>query len=178
MIATNRYAPVAQAFHWLSAILVLLAWTLGVSYDALPKEGESREIAEFVHMLAGQAIVALLILRLVWRVIAPAPRAATALGPVGDTLGKLAHILLYALLFAVPATGLVTLFLGGEALPLAGVVDIASPWPRSRELKHYAKEIHEALAHALMLLALLHGTAAAVHHFVLKDDVLRRMLPQ
>lgn len=175
--STDRYAPAAQAFHWLSAILVILAWTLGVSLEALTK-GDPRELGEFIHVLAGQAIVALLCLRLLWRFLWAPPDAPTALGPFGDILGKVAHLALYALLLAVPASGIVTLFLGGEALPLAGLVDIASPWARNRELRHYAKEVHEALAHGLMLLASVHAAAALTHHFIVKDGVLRRMLPR
>lgn len=177
MTGADRYTPAAQAFHWLSALLVVLAWTLGVSLESLPK-GAPRDLAELVHLFAGQAIVALLCLRLIWRFIAPARHEPTPAGPLVDALGKFVHLVLYALLIAVPASGLVTLFLAGEALPLAGLVDIASPWPANRELKHYAEEIHETLAHGLALLASIHALAAIGHHCWLKDGVLKRMLPK
>ncbi len=175
--AENRFSPAAQAFHWLTVLLVVLAWTLGVIDEDLP-EGAAN-VGAFVHVLAGQVVIALLFLRLLWRVITPRPAPlATRLGPLGDFAGRLAHAGLYALLLAVPVTGLVTLFEGGEALPLAGLYDIASPWARNRELRHYVGEIHELAAHALMVLAGVHTTAALAHHFAFKDGVLRRMLPR
>lgn len=166
-IDADRYAPAAQAFHWLSAILVPLAWA-----------GDSFEMGEFTHVLAGEAIVALLFLRIGWRLIAPPPRAPTALGPFVGALGQFAHLALYALLIAVSASGVVTLFQGGEALPLAGLLNVASPWPRNREIEHYAKEIHETLAHGLVLLASVHALAALGRHAIVKDGVLKRMLPK
>jgi cytochrome b561 len=98
-------------------------------------------------------------------------------GVWAELFAKLGQMALYALLFAVPVVGLVTLFHGGDALPILGLYDIPSPWPKSRELKHYSKEIHELLAHTLILLAGLHAAAALAHRYVLKDGTLQRMLP-
>jgi cytochrome b561 len=77
----------------------------------------------------------------------------------------------------VPVVGVVTLFHGGEALTLFGLSDIPSPWPKNRELKHNSKEIHEFLAHLLIVLVMAHAAAALAHHYLLKDGTLRRMLP-
>jgi cytochrome b561 len=173
----TRYNPPARFFHWLTVVCVLAAWTLGLFGDDLPR-GPIRHTGEFVHILLGETVVLLLILRLVWRFIAPAPLPEpTNFGFAGALATRIVHLMLYGLLLAVPVVGVVTLFHGGEALPLYGVYDIPSPWPKNRELKHDSKEIHEFLAHSLIVLALLHATAALVHHYVLKNGVLRRMLP-
>lgn len=172
-----RYCPAAQFFHWASVLFVAAAWLSGLLGDELPK-GSIRHMGEFAHVMLGEAVVLLLVLRLVWRVVDPAPPAeATGLGPLMDLAARLAHFALYALLLAVPVVGLVTLFQGGEALSLFGLYDIPSPWPKNRELKHYAKELHEFLAHGLIALASLHAAAALFHHYVLGDRTLKRMLP-
>lgn len=170
----SRYSAAAQTFHWLSALLVLLAWGLGVVGEELPKGGP-REIGDFAHQMAGEAIVALLFLRLIWRWLRPPPRAPHE---AFRALALIMHAALYALLLAAPLAGLVTLFAGGESLSLLGLYDFASPWARNREMKHYAEGVHETLAHALVLLAALHSAAALFHHFVLRDATLRRMLPR
>lgn len=173
----DRYSPPAQLWHWLSVFLVFAAWALGLLGDELPR-GSIRHLGEFIHILLGEAVVLLLSLRLVWRVITPAPAPeATPFGPVAALATKAGHLTLYGLLIAVPVVGVVTLFHGGEALSLFGISDIPSPWPKNRELKHSSKEIHELLAHLLIVLALAHAAAALAHHYLLKDRTLKRMLP-
>lgn len=178
-VASNasRYSPPSQLFHWLTVLCVASAWILGVFGDDLPK-GSIRHLGEFVHVILGELVVLLLVLRIVWRFIAPVPPLEpTRFGTAGELATKLGHLAIYGLLLAVPVVGVLTLFHGGEALPLFGLSEIQSPWIKNRELKHYYKEIHEFLAHTLIILALLHAAAAIVHHHVLKDRTLKRMLP-
>lgn len=100
--ANTRYSGAAQFFHWLSALLVASAWLLGQLRDEFAS-GEPRRVVDFLHISAGQLIVAVLALRLIWRFIAPPlPMAPTAAGVWGDRAAKLAHIFLYVLLLAVP----------------------------------------------------------------------------
>lgn len=173
-----RYSATAQALHWVSALAVIMAWTLGLLGDELPK-GPSRETGELAHILAGELIIVLLVLRLVWRFAAPPPPLGpSAMGRVGDLAAKIAHLALYLLLLAVPAAGVLTLFAGGESLPVFGILDIVSPWVKDRAFKHSIKEIHEYLAHGLIALAALHAVAAIVHHQVYADNTLKRMLPR
>lgn len=173
---TARYSPPAQFFHWLTVLLVLGAWTLGTLGEDLPR-GSIRHLGEFVHILLGEAVALLLVLRLVWRLVTPAPGPDAAISPTAARLAKAMHVLLYGLLLAVPVVGVVMLFHGGEALSLFGAVDLPSPWPKNRELKHDWKEIHEFLANLLLALAALHAGAALVHHYVFRDRALKRMLP-
>ncbi|MGJ0505727.1 MAG: cytochrome b [Methylocystis sp.] len=175
--AETRYSPPAQFFHWATVICVFAAWGLGLIGDDLPR-GPIRHTGEFVHILLGETVVLLLALRLVWRFITPPPPAEpTRFGLAGALATRFVHLALYGLLLAAPVVGVVTLFHGGEALSLFGLYDIPSPWPKNRELKHNSKEIHELLAHALIVLAMLHAAAALAHHYVLKDSALARMLP-
>ncbi len=171
------YSSAARIFHWLSVFLVGGAWILGLIREDLPK-GQPRHTADFIHISAGEVILGLLLLRLLWRFVSPPPPdEASPLGAWVNVSAKLVHLALYAMLLAVPLVGIVMLFAGGGALPLFGVGEIASPWLRDREFKHTMKEIHEVLAHGLIALATLHAGAALVHHFVFRDRVLRRMLP-
>ncbi len=174
---SQRYSPTAQLLHWGSVLLVGLAWVLGNFRDDLPK-GSIHELGEFIHVSAGQLIVAFLVMRLVWRVITPPPPPeATPLGLWTDRGGRVMHYVLYALLAAVPIAGIVTLFAGGDGLPLFGFGEIPSPWLKDEAFEHNAEEIHETLANALIILAMLHASAALAHHFYFRDRTLKRMLP-
>jgi cytochrome b561 len=77
----------------------------------------------------------------------------------------------------VPFVGIVALLKRGRALPLFGLWQFASPWAADRVAAHSAMEVHELLANALLIFAALHAAAALIHHYVLRDRTLVRMLP-
>ena len=139
---------------------------------------ELRAAGLFVHISAGLAIIALVALRLLWHVgDPPPPPEGTTLGQWVDRAGQLTHYALYVLLFAVPISGIILQFARGDALPVFGWFEIVSPWPEDRAFRRTFKEIHEVLASALLVLAGLHAGAALIHHWILSDRTLLRMLP-
>ena len=158
-------------------VLVALAWALGEFGDALPK-GAARAAGLFVHNSAGLAILAVLVVRLLWRIgDPPPPPEPTVFGAWLDRAGRLAHYALYALLIAAPIAGIVLQFARGDALPLFGLSEIPSPWPADRAFARSVKGVHEVLANGLVILAGVHAAAALVHHWVFRDRTLVRMLP-
>jgi len=175
--SSDRYGAVPQALHWVVALLVLLAWSLGTFGDVLP-QGSARATGLFIHISAGLAIAALVAVRLAWRLGDPPPPAEHApLGVWVDRAARAAHWGLYALLVAVPVAGIALRLVHGDAVPVFGLFEIPSPWPLDRALTRSVKGIHELLADALMVLAGLHVAAALVHHWVFRDRTLLRMLP-
>ena len=102
---------------------------------------------------------------------------STMLGAWLDRAARFAHYALYALLLAAPISGIVLQFARGNALPVFGLFEISSPWPADRQFARSAKELHELLSNALVLLAAMHAGAALFHHWVLRDRTLVRMLP-
>jgi cytochrome b561 len=175
--APDQYGIVAQGFHWLTVVLVIAAWLLGTFDDVLPR-GPAHAAGLFVHISAGIAIVALLVARFAWRLGDPPPPAAkTPFGVWGDRASQVVHYTLYVLLAAVAVAGVLVQFARGNALPLFGLFEIASPWTADRSLARSMKEVHEVLANALVILAVLHAAAALAHHWLLRDRTLVRMLP-
>jgi cytochrome b561 len=173
----TRYGIVAIALHWLTVAFVVAAWLLGTFHDALPR-GSARSLGLFFHMSAGLSVVALLALRIPWRLFdRPPPLEATPLGVWAARVAKLTHLALYALLIATPALGITLRFALGGAVPIFGMAEIASPWPRDRAFAIAVKDIHETLANVLMIAAVLHATAALAHHWILRDRTLARMSP-
>ena len=170
--SSRGYGAIPQAAHWLTVILVVVAWILGFFGDDLPK-GAPRAAGLLVHISAGLAVMALLVVRLAWNRANPPPDAE----PTG-LVGQTAHYLLYGLLIAVPIAGIMLQFARGDALPIFGIADIASPWIRDRAFSRSVKEVHEILAHTLMIVAGFHAAAALFHHWVLRDRTLAKMLPR
>lgn len=176
--SSSGYGGIPQATHWLTVILVALAWTLGLVGDDVPK-GTPRDAGLFVHMSAGLAVAVLLVVRLALNLVNPPPSAGPATPGIWmSRLGQATHYLLYGLLIAVPVAGIVLQFARGEALPIFGIADIASPWVKDRAFAGSIKEVHEVLAHTLVIVAGFHAAAALFHHWVLRDRTLVRMLPR
>lgn len=171
------YGAAARALHWLTAFAVLGAWLAGQLVDAFGRDWEPAVV--FTHVTLGVSLVALLALRLAWRFADPPPAAEPSrFDPWAARAAKAGHWLLLALLAGALFVGVVHQFSRGNALPVFGLFEIASPWARDRALMRSTKEVHETLANALLIVALLHAAAALAHHYVLKDRTLLRMLPR
>lgn len=169
------YGAVAMTLHWAVVVLVICAWLTGQFGDVLPR-GPQREAGEFVHVFLGIAILALVALRMFWRLADPPPEDA-AIGRWSERAARAMHYVMYLLLVAVPLVGIAAQFARGHALQVLGLFEIASPWVADRNFAHTVKEVHEVLANGLLVLVGLHAAAALVHHYMLHDRTLVRMLP-
>jgi cytochrome b561 len=170
-----RWGIVAQTFHWLVVALILTQFILITL-------AERAQLGERITLLArhksvGITILMLAALRLLWRWLNTTPQLPTTLKPYERGLARLTHAALYFLLFAMPLTG--WMMSSARNFPVSWfnlfqLPDLVAP---NRPLYELFHETHERLAWALVAVAALHVLAALKHHFILKDDVLRRMLP-
>jgi cytochrome b561 len=175
--SSQRYGAIAMTLHWLVLGLIVLSWLTGEFHEAFPV-GEPRHAIMFTHVTLGLSILALVVARLCWRLADPPPALEkSTLGRWADWSAHAAHYVVYALLLAIPAVGVSTVFAGGRALSIFGLVQIASPWGADRAFAHSVAEVHETLVNGLLILVALHAAAALVHHYALKDRTLLKMLP-
>ena len=171
-----RYGAIPQTIHWLTVIFIVVGWLLGWFMDDFPKA--TRPVALLAHMTLGQFVIALLVIRLVWRFAdPPPPPEKTRFGRLHELGAKLSHYALYLLLLAVPFAGIVSQLKRRNALPIFGLWNFTSPWPTDRGVARSVLQAHEYLANALVLLAGVHAAAALTHHWFLHDRTLVRMLP-
>jgi len=131
-----------------------------------------------IHKLIGLVILVLMLLRLIWAVnnIKPSLPAGT---PTWQRWSeRWMHFLLYAALIVMPVSGWVGSVAGGKS-PHLGSINFSLPLAHSKSLSDFAfDDIHIPLAVIIIILVSIHALAAFYHHFVKKDDVLRRMLPR
>jgi len=175
--APTRYSAPTQVLHWLMAILVLIAFAYGPGGSEERVYSAARDFDRQLHETLGLCVLALVVLRLLWRAFdkRPAPPA------VARWMNVAAHgvqIALYVLLFAVPLTAITGAWLEGHALTLLGGFEIPPALAKSHDLGARIAEVHTWLGDTLIWLAGAHAAAALLHHYVLKDGVLRSMLPR
>ncbi|MFM0140606.1 cytochrome b [Caballeronia grimmiae] len=167
------YSPVARVLHWLIAGLIfaqfIIGWTMpDVHRDTLP----TGEIAW--HLSVGAAIVAVMVIRIAWRMTHP-PEPAT-LSPQLSLASNATHWLLYILLVAVPLAGWANASARGWMVNLFGIVPFPALAPKGSPVGMALGDIHSVIAWVLVVLIALHIAAALFHRFVLRDSVLKRML--
>lgn len=173
---TVRWGHLSQLFHWVIVALIITQFVLINIEQGLPL-GLAKLAALARHKSVGITILGLAVLRLLWRWMNPAPPLPNTLKPYERVLAHVTHYGLYVLLFAMPLTG--WMMSSARSFPvswfnLVQLPDLVAP---NRSLYETLHETHEVLAWVLVALATLHVLAALKHHFVLKDDTLRRMLP-
>lgn len=178
----TRYDLVSQAFHWVTAIAVTAAFILGPGgFGRLMRQGvDPATHADIVwHESLGLLVFALTLLRLLWIAVRPAaPEVAMAAWM--HMASKLAHWALWTLLLALPLTAIVALGSEGHPLTLLGGMRVNEmPFIANAGFAHWIDwgDVHQFLGDAIMWIAGLHAAAALFHHVVLKDRVLRTMLP-
>jgi len=173
---TQRWGAVAQLLHWLIVVLIVLQYTLASLADDLPL-GAKKLALLARHKSVGITILMLAIVRLAWRWVNPTPELPQTLKPYERRLARFTHFMLYALLFALPLTGWTMSSARGFPVSWFGIFQLPDPVPRSRPLYEALLTTHHTLTWVLGAVVILHVAGALKHHFVLRDDVLHRMLP-
>lgn len=172
----ERYGALAQLFHWLTVAFVIGQFVTMSLAEDLPR-GPERLALYDLHKSFGVTILGLAIARLAWRFANPVPPAPADVKPWERRAADVSHWLLYALIFALPLTGWIMSVTGGRPVEWFGLFALPNPVGENHDLHEALEEVHETLATALLVVAGVHALAALRHHFLLKDDVLRRMLP-
>lgn len=172
-LRTSRYDRRTIALHWLTAALVISLWMLGQTIDWFPK-GSPRAIARSSHIALGVGLAFVLIRRIWWR-LADGVRMVPAASSALDRIATLTHKLLYLLLVGTVLLGIANAWVRGDTLFM--LLKIPAFDPGNTALRASVEELHAWSANILLIVTGLHAAAALLHHFVLKDDILRRMLP-
>lgn len=171
-----RWGALSQFLHWLIVALIALQATLGLTGVLLPLGMEKLAVLAR-HKSIGITILGLATLRLAWRWLNPTPTLPSNLSPFERFLAHFTHSALYALLFAMPLTGWIMSSARGFPVSWFNLFQLPDLVPKSQALYDAMVTTHAALAIALAATVTLHIAGALKHHFVLKDDTLRRMLP-
>jgi cytochrome b561 len=173
---STQYNSAQIVIHWLIFLLFVVA-LVSIEYrDSVPKaSGQAlRDTLRAIHVSAGLLALLLTVVRLEELLRRGAP---PALGQARwqITSAHLLHATLYVVMFALPITGIVFAQAGGRPVAFFGW-ELPLMVAKNADLRHNVRELHEFLGSAVYVLVGLHVAAALWHHFVVRDDTLRRML--
>jgi cytochrome b561 len=170
----TRYDNFAIALHWVTVLLVLVQLGLAEFWDFAARP--TKHLMIVAHMSFGIVLTVVLVVRIAWRLV-PGHQVRAAVSGWVELASKAMHYLLYGLLAAQAALGFVLRWSGGEAMSLFGL-PIPPPFaPWSKPAHQLMGAAHNWVGWTIIILAAGHAAPALFHHFVLRDDVLWRILP-
>jgi len=177
----RRYGAVAMGLHWLLALLIVAAFSVGLYMASLPFSPMRLKLINW-HKWAGITILTLSALRLLWRLSHPPPplpaRIVEAMPGWQLVAHRGTHLLLYLLFFAVPLFGWAYSSALGIPIVWFGLVPLPDFMPVDKEFAEAVlKPLHQGSAYTLAAVVLLHAAAALKHHLIDRDGLLDRMWP-
>ncbi|TXH53852.1 MAG: cytochrome b [Bacteroidia bacterium] len=166
----NNYGKIACLLHWSIAILIIVNFIIALTFHQFQLYA--------IHIQIGLLVLLLVIIRIIWRSSTQYPIMVQQLSLIEKKGVQIAHLLLYTLMLLIPISGIFLVEAKGYPIRFFGLLDI----PRlisiePHTIAHQIKEIHQWLAYIIIFIAVIHALGALKHHFVDKDNVLLRMLP-
>jgi len=174
--AGARYDAPSRAFHWVTAVLVLAAATLGLLIaHAAPEDEATRLRLYSIHESVGLTILAITLARLAWRIGHPAPPLPADMPAALRLLARANHAAFYLWLLVMPVLGFLGTNAWGFPVTLYGLVPIPAPVGKNVPLAEALTSAHAAMGWILLGMIALHVAGALWHQFVRRDGTLDRM---
>ncbi|CTQ62562.1 cytochrome b561 [Labrenzia sp. EL_208] len=180
---SSGYGRIAIAFHWTMAVLIVGMLAFGLYMTTLPPTAAETFQLYQLHKSVGFVVLTLAVFRLGWRLVNPSPKLPEGMHPLEKLAAHLGHAGLYALIFAMPITGwfmasaspwgIPTVLFNVQPVPHLPVPDALGT---KEQAEAFFKILHKYGAFLLIALVVVHVAAALKHHFIARDDTLKRMV--
>ena len=172
-----NWSSVIKLFHWCMALLIIAMMILGWTAKSWPLS-PTKITLFFWHKSFGVLILGLALLRLLWRVSDEAPPLPGTMPRIERILARLSHGALYALMVLMPISGWVVNSAGKFPFKVFGVWRLPQIVEPDKVVEELAKDVHLMLFWIFATMLLVHIVVALRHHYVVRNDVLLRMLPR
>ncbi len=175
---TDRWGATSQLLHWTIAVLILSIGAVGLVMGELPRSPKWFWVYT-LHKSLGLTVLALVLVRIAWRLYAGAPPPVEGTPRWQARLASLTHGAIYVLILAMPLSGwLYDSASGLRPFRWFGLAEVPKLSPPHEALADAMHETHELLFWVLIAMVIGHAGAALYHHFVRRDATLARMLPR
>ncbi|HFQ4955275.1 TPA: cytochrome b [Vibrio vulnificus] len=170
----TQYNAIARLIHWVSAAVIVGMFAVGLWMVDLSYYSEWYRVAPNWHKSVGVLLLALTLFRLVWKLVKPSPAIEGKKAEVAAA--KAAHHTIYLLLMVLFISGYLISTSDGRGIEVFNWFTVPVAGELFANQSDIAGAIHFYVAWALIGLAALHALAALKHHFVDKDNTLRKMI--
>jgi cytochrome b561 len=168
------YGSLAKALHWLVAIGLFALLYLGLEQAGMERGDEKNRI-RFIHASIAAITLILMTVRIVWRFMNEVPAHPDGMPGWQRMISSIVHWGLYVAVFAQLSAGAMVVGTGGKGIPVFGLFTIPLPVAEDHDAHEWWEGVHEFVWKPLAALLVIHILGALYNHFVVKNDVLRRM---
>jgi len=175
MNAHKQFSPFARLLHWTMAAMILAMLFIGVGMVSTVSERYHTLVT--IHRPLGIAILVLAAIRLIYRLMHPAPPLPADMPGWQRLAAHLSHIALYALMIALPLVGWAMLSAGAYPVVLYRALHLPAILPPDPMLYAVLRQTHRILAYLLFATFLAHLGAAMLHALIYRDGVFASMAP-
>lgn len=175
-MSTARYPRTLMALHWLTLLLIAVVYACMEFRGEFPRGSAPRELMKATHFAGGLTVLLFVLARIVLRLRGPIPPVTPALPALQRLAAGAGHLALYVFMLGMPLIGWLLLSAEGAAIPFWGLSLPALVGP-DPDFAHTLEDLHELGATAGYVLIGLHAAAGLYHHYLRRDNTLRRMLP-
>ena len=172
--SATHWGLVSRLLHWFMAIAIFFMFGLGVTMINMRLSPMKLEMF-MVHKSVGILLLAIVTIRIVWRLLNPAPRPLRSVSKAQRATILVGQLLMYALMVCIPISGWIINSAANFPLQWFGLFEIPPIAQPSLSTEEYAKTAHLVLVCTLGAIVFIHTLAALNHHFIRKNDVLKRM---
>lgn len=170
----ERYSKASVMLHWVTLALLVGVYACIELREIYPRGSVARETLKMWHFMLGLSVFFLVWIRITARVLGKTPPIIPAAPTWQLVIANIVELALYALMIVLPLLGWVILSAEGKPIPLFGL-QLPALVGQSEPLAESAENVHKFVATLGYFLIGLHALAALFHHYVRKDNVLRRM---
>lgn len=172
----SKYSTTSKLFHWIIALLVFIMLIVGFSFNNIPPE--TRGTAYMLHKSTGITILFLMILRLIWIHKSGKPPLPKKVPLWERVFSRMIQYGFYILLILMPLSGWIRSVAADKVPVYFGLFKANLPWVGvNQNLSESMANVHLIIAWIIVVFITLHVLGALKHHFIDKDDVLKKMWP-
>lgn len=172
---TQSYGAVSKFLHWTMALLIIMLLAMGLFMTDLPDSDDKWSLYD-LHKSFGMVVFALVLFRIIWRYVSPAPHPLQSLPDWQKKISRASHYGLMLFLVLFPLTGLIMSIMGGYPVKVFGLFQIPALTTGQTGIAGAAHAVHVWMPFFAIALISVHFLAAMYHQFYVKDDVLKRMI--
>ncbi len=172
---SSHWGLASRLLHWFSAVAIFFMFGLGITMINMRLSPMKLEMF-IVHKSIGMTLLLIIIVRVLWRLLNPAPNPSKTLSLTQRKIVFLGQIFMYALLFCIPMSGWIINSAANFPLQWFGLFEVPVITAPDIMIQDNAKTAHLFLVCTLGFVVTLHIVAALRHHWILKNDILKRML--
>lgn len=170
----ERYGSLSITLHWLTFLALVGVYICVELHEYFPKGDSTRNALMATHFFLGLTVFILMVLRLIFRLIAPEPQIVPDILIWQKWLAKAMHWTLYIVMIMLPLMGYMGRSAAGRTtyfmtIPLPHLV------AENKPLAETIFEFHTTIGSLTYILVGLHVLAALFHHYVQRDNTLTRM---